>query len=92
MKYAILTILDQTIGYRTESGSYTTKHPEAKLWDDLQDASGVASRDTAMAALEIRKKGEFFVEDTDESLVCSVTRSRIVHRPGPACAARGSPP
>jgi hypothetical protein len=73
MKYAILTILDQTIGYRTESGSYTTKHPEAKLWDDLQDASGVASRDTAMAALEIRKKGEFFVEDTDESLVCSVT-------------------
>lgn len=37
MQYAILSPADQTFVYETGNDSYTTKHPEAKLWDDKLD-------------------------------------------------------
>ena len=72
MKYAVVTRLDQTYGYRTKEGGYTTKHPEAELWDDVQQASAVAAKDTALNALAIRREDKDFADMTDETLIQEV--------------------
>lgn len=72
MKYAVVTKLDQTYGYRTKDGSYTTKHPEVELWDDVRDASDAAAEDTASTVLAIRREAKYFVDTTDENLIQDV--------------------
>lgn len=67
MKYAVVAVLDQTIGFVTETGTYTTKHPEAKLWDDIQDASWTASTATARDAL-YRRRSEHRTESSDDEV------------------------
>lgn len=39
MKFAVCVVLDQTIGYVSESGDLTTRHPEAQLFDTRLEAN-----------------------------------------------------
>lgn len=39
MKYVIVTVMDQTIGFATPAGDWTTKHPEALLLDSQEEAA-----------------------------------------------------
>ena len=61
MKYAIAHVADQTIMYHCENGEgeggSTTKHPEAKLYDDLHDASTKASGLSVEQAIFLKNGG-----------------------------------
>ena len=65
MKYAIACVADQTWAYLDTKGSITAKHPEARLWDGLQEASIAACEAAAGDALYNRRMGS---TDTDEEL------------------------
>jgi hypothetical protein len=41
MKYALWKAADQTIVYLTESGHTTTKHFQAKLWDNKEQVEAI---------------------------------------------------
>jgi len=54
MKYAVGVIIDQTYGYLTEEGSFTTQHPEAILFGTRYDAEQAAEKsDSMMPVLDI---------------------------------------
>lgn len=43
MKYAVVTVADQTVVYTTADGSETTICAEAKLWDSKEEAEAIAA-------------------------------------------------
>ena len=57
-KYAVAHVMDQTIGYLTDVRDLdlTTKHPEAKLWDKLEDAAAVISETSAKHAMLLLRR------------------------------------
>lgn len=71
VKYALVTVLDQTIGFLAEDGSATTKHPNAKLLDSLEDASMELVRASVRDALSMRRHAPDFSDDAagDEEIV-----------------------
>lgn len=72
VKYAIATVLDQTIGYfRDYEHGFTTKHPEAQLFDTLPDAVAVVRKESASRAL-YQRGSEYFKDHTDEEIVKGV--------------------
>lgn len=71
MKYVIITACDQTICYISESGQLTTKHPEAKMFDDVKEASEMCVRLSVEQALFLKNGGhpEHPVSVTDTQIV-----------------------
>lgn len=65
MKYAVVLLLDQTIGYISSlQGGYTTKHPEALLFDAESEAQQLALKfegDVEKVSDEVEFRGR---EDT----------------------------
>lgn len=59
MKYAVIAGLDQTYGYLCEDGTFTTKHPEAKLFDTREAAQTAATVDGDAEVVEVENEAEF---------------------------------
>lgn len=57
MKYAVAAVADQTWTYLCEDGSYTTKHPEAKLFDE--EAAALAAKSEDGWVEEVPDEAEF---------------------------------
>lgn len=76
-KYAIAHPADQTIAYVAsyEDGkvSTTIKHPEVKLYDDLIEASGIASDLSIRQALFLKNGGHDGKQTYSEDFILRVT-------------------
>lgn len=71
MKYAVLAVMDQTFGFLNEAeDNFTTRHPEAKLFDTRDAADAAKAREDARLPSdltpELRARYSCWVEEIED--------------------------